>query len=223
MIVTVEQDSYPPRVRIDTTAEAVYRTIGTETVQVRGEVVDGVIYDYELPQAVDATYSDGLATSDPVQMPNVGNWLIHPGAPDPVPVRALRGALVVDDTGSVSSILDIPGGATFAVSFPRSADRGGFRLNVAEGQEQPMRDLLADGSVLFLSTPPTLGLGPCYLSLGDAQWQRRQNWAGDLARLLDLPYVEVDRPTYVVSSTVTIGTLTGTIGSLSGTIGDLGG
>lgn len=219
MLVTVEQDANPPRVRIETTEPDVYRTIGTDTVRVRGVVEAGTVYDYELPQSMDATYSDGLEVSDPVQMPDVGCWLIHPGDPSL--------SLLVDfathpswTRPAVTSTLDIPGGGTSAATFKRGSARGTFSLNVYD--EGPMVDLLADGSVLFLSTP-LYALGSVYVALGDAGWNRSVNYWPEGERVLSLPYVEVDRPAFVASSTVTIGSLTGTIGSLSGTIADLGG
>lgn len=220
MIVTVDQESIPPRVVIQTTEDAVYRTIGTDTIRVRGVAVEGVIYDHELPQAAEATYTDGLETSGVVVMPDVGVWLVHLGNPD-LSVRVDIATHPSWGRPAQRSVLEIPEGGAIAVSFARAKARGTFSVNVYD--EARMAALLADGSTLFLSTPPYAGLGPAYVSIGDAGWNRVAPHWYETERLLDLPYIEVNRPTFVPSSTVTIGSLNGTIGSLVGTIADLGG
>lgn len=222
MIVTVEPDATVPRVRIETTAAQVWRVQGSERTQVRGVVADGVIYDYECPQQTPVTYDDGLAVSETVELPDLGDWLIHLGTPE------LSQQVVIRTHPSwvspnAQAVADIPGGATIVRTFPRQASRGDVRVNTYDEQDRAaLQALLADGSILFLSSHADLGFGPAYVAVGTVDWARRFEWDGDQGRIITLPYVEVERPAFVQTTGGRIEDLTGTIGNLPGTIGSLG-
>jgi hypothetical protein len=225
--VTIEADHTPPRVRIDTTAQTVTRLDdgATEAVTVRGSgsIVGGVIYDYECPQEMPVTYSDGDGLDVTVELPNVGDWLIHLGTPELSCLAVIRqhsGA----ESPLLQSVADIPGGPTFVNTFgPRASERGSFTVNTYSPDETAaLRALLADGTVLFLNSHADLGFGPAYISVGTVDWSRRFNWTGDDGRVWSLPYVEVDRPESVQAVGDRIEDLVGTIAGLSGTIADLG-
>ena len=64
--------------------------------------------------------------------------------------------------------------------------------------------------MLWLSTHAEVAdLGPAYVTIGEAQWERRQNWSGDPSRIATLPYVEVARPVFVRSTRLTWDDLAG--------------
>ena len=227
MIVTVEQDASVPRVKIETASTDVYRTIGPTTVRVRGVVEAGVIYDYELPQATEATYVDGFEVSDPVQMPDVGCWLIPPGSPE----DGCRVTFTNEGLSNIAPVrdvatIDIPGrDGSFSVDFGRRGRRGSIGFYVQGPWVDRAERCLSAGTPHFLSRPPSVWP---LLHVSDYVAITEESptpiGQGAAARwVYEVSFIPTDRPTYVVSSTVTIGTLTGTIGSLSGTIGDLGG
>lgn len=207
--VTVEADYSPPRIRIDTDQASVWRVQGGRTTLVRGGVVAGTAYDYECPQETPVTFTDGVSTSPLVALPDCGDWLVHLSAPE----RSQQ--LVIREhpewtKPAIRDVIDIPAstasgeGRTIAVSFGRNAARGDLTLNTyTPDDEAGMQALLADGSLLFLSTPEETGIGPCYVSLGDARWARRMNYTGDKGRIVALPYVEVERPEMVVETSLT--------------------
>ena len=225
VVAVVEIDATPPRVRLTVSPGArIDRVVSGVATPVRG-VADGagVLFDYECPQETSVTYTDGLAESDEVEIPNVGEWLIHLGRPE-LSQQVVFARLPGEDAPSNAATLDIPGGGTIAATFPRSSNRGQFVLNTYTLEEKAaLSALLADGSTLFLSTHADVDFGPCYLALGDASWQRRLLGIADKGRRVTLPYVEVQRPAQTAASYVAIDDLTGSIDSLSGTIDSLGG
>lgn len=227
MIVTVERDAVAPRVSIATSGTDVYRVQDGVRTKVRGLVVDGFIYDYELPQNTPVTYEaaepgSGTVVSPLVEMPDLGVWLIHLGDP------SLSQRLTVashDGWGSqsFSAAVDVPGGDAYAVTFGRGTDTGAFRVKLwAREDVDGFRALVADGSVLFMSAPYNFGTGSGYVALGDVVLERVGQYYGSQARYASFPYKFVRRPEVVMSMTATIDSLTGTINSLTGTIDSLG-
>lgn len=202
MIVTVEADHAPPRIRIDTTAAAVTRTAGGVTTPVRGLVVGGTIYDYEAPQETSLVYNDGLTTSAPVELPALGVWLVHLTQPDlsrQIEITAHPEWVHAANQAGVS----IPGRARpIVVSFgPRSDVTTSFTVRTETGDDEAaLLALLADQSILFVSTHDGHGLGPAYLSVGDVRWSRMINYCGNTVRYVELPVVAVDRPMFVVDA-----------------------
>lgn len=213
----VEADANPPRVRITTDQETVTRDAGDGPVAVRGVVMAGVIYDYECPQEVPVTYAAGAATVA-VEMPNVGDWLVHLTQPE-LSQRITFGEHPDWTSPLALSAVDIPGRGTVSVSFgPRTGDRGGFTAKTYTVDEyRGLRELLVDGSVLFLSTHLEVGFGPAYLAVGDVQWNRTQNMSADQSRIAAIPYFEVERPEWVANDGLTWADLGTTWGALEPT------
>lgn len=222
IVATVEPDAVAPRVQIVTTGLDVYRVQGGVSTRVRGGVVGGVIYDYECPQETPVTYVTGAEVAGPVEMPDIGLWLIHPGTPE----LSRRVVLSAHDgwvTPAMSSSVDVPGGDTFAVSFPRSSDVGSLLVKLWTREDvDDFRALVADGGALFLSAPYDLGIGCGYVLLGDVSWARVGQRSGSQMRFVSFPFRFVRRPEVIASTSVTIDGLTGTIDSLTGTIDTLG-
>jgi hypothetical protein len=225
VIATVHADASPPRVTISgvTGDVPVTRMVNGVPTLVRGVSVGGVIDDYECPQETPVTYSaTGVTVTSVVELPNVGDWLVHLGQPD-LSVLLDFGSHDGWDAPPRVSVVDVPGGPTVAVTMERASARGTFTLNTYERDEETaLRALLADGSPLFLSTHFEVGFGPCYLAVTDVAWERFTNYVGDQSRVVSLAYVEVARPAAITSRTFTIDNLVGTINSLTGVIDQLG-
>lgn len=233
MIVTVEPDAVAPRIRIESTFPQLWRVTpdGAYTV-VRGVPDAGVLYDYECPQETPVSYSSmssrvlplpaGHEESTPVELPEMGLWLVHPGAPD----LSRRVTLSSHDgwvTPSASSTVDIPGGDTFAVTFRRGSDAGSLLVKLWNRTDvDDFRALVGDGSVLFLSAPHDLGIGSGFVCLGDVSWTRVGQRTDSQHRFASFSFRFVRRPAVLASTAATIDALTGTIDSLTGTIDSLG-
>lgn len=209
MDVTVQDWATPPRIRIDTTAETVWR-VGEPggPYQVRGVPQGGVLYDAEVPQLTPVHYTDGASTSAVVELPDVGVWLIPAADPD----RSVP--LLVDRPTGFSSwsraagmdVVRIPGrAAPVAVTWARQAREGTITVHALD---RAVFDALA--ACLDVG-------GPYLLSAGPRHWPAQQMapWVviGDVEEtpagpphaprwLVKLPLVQIDRPAWVEPSTV---------------------
>lgn len=226
MIVTVEPDAVTPRIQIVTSGSTVYRVLDGVRTKVRGDVEADVIYDYECPQETAVTYvaaePGGEAESDPVEMPEIGVWLIHLSTPE------LSRRLTVSkhegwESSATTSVLEIPGGEAHAVTFGRQSDSASFLVKLWSREEfDGFRALVDDGSVLFMNAPYAFGTGCIYVALGGVSWDRVGQRMGSQLRFASFSYKVVRRPEVVISTTSTIDSLTGTINQLVGTIDSLG-
>ena len=220
MIVTVQADNTPPRVRIETTAATVHRVAGGARVEVRGGVTDGVAYDYECPQETVVTYDDGLDVSAPVEMPSVGPWLV------PLADAAAGCRLIVTEFSGWSrpgnaSVVEVPGAAHPIVrSFGRGGRRGSMTVATLTADDFDALSAALDVTgPAFLSVPsshwPMFGLVSSYVSVGDVE--ERHLGSDEETWLITLPLTPVDRPAYVRSTRTTWADLAGmTWGSLAG-------
>lgn len=218
--VTVEPDNAPPRVRVDTTGEQVWRMQGGSLVEVRGTVSGGVIYDYECPQETPVRYTTGPETSGLVELPACGDWLVHLADPDLSQQVTLR-EHPEWTRPAIRDVVDIPAssatgeGRTVAVSFGRGSRRGDVSFNTYTREGEVALDaLLSDGTILFLSTHLEVGFGPAYLTLGDVSWRRVATNLNE-GRVASVSYVEVDRPAVIVGTSLTWAQLGPTWASLA--------
>lgn len=179
----------------------VWRVQGGSRTRVRSTTLAGTVDDFECPQETPVVYeaginSEGTITSNTVEIPNYGDWLVHLTAP------GLSCQVTLREHGnwsnpSASEVVDVLGlDEAIAVNFgPRGSDRGTFSLNTYTVDEAAaLKTLLADGSTVFASTHAETDDLRGYLALGDAGWGRRQNWSGDASRVVTLPYTRVKRP-----------------------------
>lgn len=209
MTAVVEDQHIPPRIRVETTSKTVWRVEPDGSrFEVRGRVVDGVIFDYETPQETPLTYTDGVeSTPDPVAMPPVGVWLIPPAAPE------LGAHVIIDKRGGYSSltrkshrdVVEVPGrdDGALVVEWGRGARTGEIVVHVLNRENLARLEgcLLAPGPH-FLSTPrshwPVNGL-LSWVSIGDDDFDpkgpdHRERWR------VKLPIVATSRPERVVDS-----------------------
>ena len=196
MIVTVQPNASPPRIKIETTELTVTRTIGGVVTPVRGESVAGVIFDYEAPQEVPVTYSDGI-NDEIVVMPNVGNWLIHLTKPElscPIEVE------VDDAIESPSTVKTLPllSRAPHTVATGRNTFSSGLSVHTFDLDEvEALHELLKDESVLWVSTHASHGWGPFYARVLDVSTARFMAWCESPRRVVSLPILLQDRPVQV--------------------------
>jgi hypothetical protein len=205
LTATVPSTGDAPHVRLTLssalTGVTVWRVLDGSRTKVRATSLAGVVDDYECPQETAVFYEagidgEGTITSALVELPDSGDWLVHLTSPE------LSCQVTLREHGdwsspSTSEVVDIIGLAeAVAVNFgPRGSDRGAFTTNTYTRDEaDALKALLADGSVVYASTPAERDDLRGYLQLGDAGWARRINWSGDAGRIITLPYTKVKRP-----------------------------
>lgn len=223
MIVTLEPDHTPPRIRIDTTAEQVSRVIDGVSVPVRGTVDAGTIYDYEAPQETPLAYDDGLTVSSLVELPDVGVWLIPPALPD-LGVQVTVGSFSGWKRGSSVSAVSIPGRTNnIAVSWARGGREGELSAVVLDPDEFTALSACLDVTgPMLLSFPvshwPAFGL-VSWVTIGDVseepQGSNPETW------IVTLPLTPVDRPAFIVDAGLAWSNLPSTWGALAATWDDL--
>ncbi len=212
IVATATPDVGAPHVTITGTGLAGLTVWRVEPDDVRIKVRgvpgdDNTLLDWEAPQQTSLTYtvtdSAGPATSDGVELPHCGDWLVHLADPD-LSVRVELDAHPDWVDPSSVSVVDIPGRTdergrpvAVAVGFDvRSSERGSLGI-VAENRdaEVALRALLRDSTTLWLSSHYDLSATlPAYVALGEARWSRRINYSGDYSRRLQVSYTVVDRP-----------------------------
>jgi hypothetical protein len=208
MNVTVEQWATPPRVRIDTTATSVSRVEDGVPIPVRGDVVGGVIYDYECPQETPVAYTDGTATIS-AEMPDVGVWIIPPGRPElaaQMPVN--QGGFSGWSRAAVSSSLTIPGRTNpITKSFSRSGRTGKITGLVLSADDFATLSACLDvAGPMFLSFPssqwPAFGL-VSWVTIGDVQETPLEDLTGRQTWTVGFDVTPTDRPDSVTVDIVT--------------------
>lgn len=215
---TVEASNVPPRVRLNVSASAgetstvvtrldpdgrrvPVRTSDGNPLALSGGV--GLLYDYEpwFGYAVSYSSIESSATvSAQVTVPSSRVWLIHPGLPSLSMPIDLRVGSLDDELWDVEAGMHWPIGREFPV--PRT---GGTRRAPASSvtvaiesltELEALRTVVRDAGVLLLNVPANLSLGidPCYISVGSIRNKRVTNIGSDPYRAVELPYQEVDRP-----------------------------
>lgn len=200
--VTVEPDAHPPRVRIATDGTAVTRTDETgASVLVRGDVVDGVIFDYEAPQGVAVTYTADSGGSDTVAMPDVDNWLIHLSRPELSCPLTIQSDADVDLPARVSSVRTYSGRPFSVAAGNRDAVGSAWSLHsLTRDDTAALLDLLYDQSILFYSPHPGHDdEGARYVRVLDVSKRRFMEACDNPRRVLTLPYLVSDRPSTIVA------------------------
>jgi hypothetical protein len=217
LTVTPEPDNVPPRVRVDIDdATGALTSVTVRRLDPDGRYrnvrtsddgplpLDGgaaTIYDYEAPFGQAVTYSLTMAGSPSVTVTlDVADvWLMHLQ----VPSRSVRVPVVVDlgdeiedlDVG-VFQILGRPFPLT-ATSGSRQAPSGTITVRTQTDDERlAMKGVLADGSVLLLNIPQSLGYGipACYIQVFGVTRGRTLDFGPFPWREWPLPYQVVDRP-----------------------------
>lgn len=225
MIVTVEPDAFPPRVKIETLFVEVWRVEedGSRYL-VRGPKVDGAFYDYEAPQGRVVTYDEWLTQSSPVVMPSVGVWLIAPGRPElSVPLALERGAFSGWKRASDRAVTAVPGRAeSVVVEFTRKAPAGTLKAVTLDADEaDALYACLNVGGPMFLSFSadewPAFGR-VSWVSIGDVDDDPQFDLSGQQVWVTSFDVTPVARPEILVDSVNRIMDLVGTIGNLPGTI-----
>jgi hypothetical protein len=217
LTVTPEPDATPPRVRIDVDdatgalasvtvrrldADGRYRKVRTsDDGPLLIEAGSATVYDYEAPFGQAVTYTTDVAggPSVTVTLDVADVWLIHLQ----VPARSVR-VPKVSDLGNRSYALDA---AVFeilereypipATSGARQAPSGTLTVGTFTLDElQALKDVLADGSVLLVNVPASLGYGfpTSYCQFFSVDENRIIDYGPWQHRDWPLPYQTVDRP-----------------------------
>ena len=215
--LTPEPDATPPRVRIDVTdltsaltsvtvrrldPDGRYRKVRTsDDGPLVLEAGAATLYDYEAPYGQLVTYTTDAAGSPSVTttLDVADIWLIHLQVP-------ARSVLVpkVSDLGNRSYDLDVGVFPILEREFPLTATAGARQaasgtLTVGTftlAELQALKDVLADGSVLLLNVPQSLGWGfpTSYLQFFGVDENRVIDYGPWQHRDWPLPYQTVDRP-----------------------------
>lgn len=159
--------------------------------------------DYEVPldapfyyQATSTTRPGVVLTSPLYTLVGGGaTWLKHPGRP--ALNMKIDVARAPDWTRPVTAgVFAVLGRSRpVAVSATRGSERGDLTVNTYDEAERlSLLGLLADGGVLYLSTPDDYGLGNVYVSVGDVGERRYTHVANKQEREWTLPLTVVDRP-----------------------------
>ena len=222
VVATVEADNVPPRVRLDVTDTGTPaitavnvtrldpdgRTVPVRTADGNPLVLTtsgsnrvGLVYDYEMPHGETVTYGiEGSSIAVPVTVPDGGVWLVHPGVPSlSMPIDFRIGSFDETVNDVVRGVFR-PMGRTrpiVMVGGPRLDDESQFVVATETSSDSAaLKALLADGQVLRLMVPPSIGLDipTAYISPGALTVRRVSSIGTDPKRDFQIPYTVVDRP-----------------------------
>lgn len=159
--------------------------------------------DYEAPvdvefyyQATSTSLPGTTLTTGQLTMPS-GNisWLRSPGQPAlNMPVTIITPPTW--DRPITQGVFDVLGRSRpVAVSQRRSSERGDLVVaTLTEDERQALLALVADGSILYLTTPGGWGVGSVYVAVADISEARPSALGSDPFRLFTLSLTVVDRP-----------------------------
>lgn len=218
LTATAEPAATPPRVRLDVgqTGTPALTGVNITRTDPDGRIrpvrsadggpipvsTTGVAYDYEVRYGASSTWTiaENNAPTATTTL-NVGvPWLVHLGDPTKSVTADFRvGTNESEEWGITQGVFPVLGReeAIVITSGARSAPTSSLIVAVnTPTARAAIRNLLADGSILFLNVPASLGLGmdSAYIAIGTVQPKRRSSIGTDPYWDLELPYQVVARP-----------------------------
>jgi hypothetical protein len=208
----------PPRVRLNIAATGGLASVTVTRLDPDGRIYPvrtatgdplpmtggaGLLYDYEAPFGQAVFYSsleDTATVTGSVTVSETRVWLVHPGVPAlSTPIELGVGSASEEEWSVQQGVFWAMGRETPLVFTDGGRKAPSSSLSVLTDTAtdfQALKSILSDASPLLLNVPTTLGLGldTDYISIGAVHPRRPSDIGTDTLRVLELPYMVVNRP-----------------------------